>query len=134
MKFESGAMGYHFGTWGARGSEHGYCYQLHMTEGMIDYHKYRGEIWLYQNHEPDLGIDMTPPTPKNTHLLWKKEDTSYMTNTLYEMRHFVACVRDGKKPVTDGWAALQSLRCIWKMYEAEELGKVADLHGLGLPK
>ena len=41
-------------------------------------------------------------------------------------------IRDGKRPDTDGYASLQGLRCIWRMYDAEERGVMADLRGLGL--
>jgi predicted dehydrogenase len=36
------------------------------------------------------------------------------------------------RPLTDGPSSLQSLRVIWKLYEAEERGVLADLRGLGL--
>ena len=35
--------------------------------------------------------------------------------------------------MTGGAASLQSLRVIWRLYEAEQRGVVADLRGLGLP-
>ena len=37
-----------------------------------------------------------------------------------------------QKPVTDGYTALQGLRVIWKLYDAEKNNIVADLRGLGL--
>jgi predicted dehydrogenase len=49
-----------------------------------------------------------------------------------EMRHFLECIETGKTPLTDGRSSLQSLRVIWRLYEAEEQGTVADLRGLGL--
>ena len=36
------------------------------------------------------------------------------------------------KPIRDGRSALQSLRVIWKLYDAEAHGMMADLRGLGL--
>ena len=53
-------------------------------------------------------------------------------DTQYEIRHFVDCVINGQKPLTDAKSALTGLRIIWKMYEAEKNGMVADLRGLGL--
>jgi hypothetical protein len=41
---------------------------------------------------------------------------------------------EDKIPMTDGHSALQSLRVIWKLYDAEKFGIVADLRGLGLPE
>ncbi len=35
-------------------------------------------------------------------------------------------------PLTDGSGSLQGLRLVWRLYEAEEQGVVADLRGLGL--
>ncbi len=128
MKFESGAMGYHFGTWGARGTEHGYCFQLHLTKGMLDYHRATGKILFYENKNPDIPEDV--PKEDRVHLIWQNEDHSKQTQ--FETRHFLECVRSGKRPLTDGRSSLKSLRCIWKMYEAEEKGRVADLRGLGL--
>jgi hypothetical protein len=48
--------------------------------------------------------------------------------------NFVAdlCVRTGKRPNTDGPESIQGLRVIWRLYDAEEKGIVADLRGLGL--
>ena len=34
--------------------------------------------------------------------------------------------------MTDGRRAIQSLRLIWRLYDAEKQGVVADLSGLGL--
>ena len=48
------------------------------------------------------------------------------------MAHFLDCVETGQRPLTDGPDSLQGLRVIWRLYEAEKEGKVADLRGLGL--
>ena len=49
-----------------------------------------------------------------------------------ELAHFVECVETGARPLTDGPRSLQSLRVIWRLYEAERKGIVADLRGLGM--
>ena len=49
------------------------------------------------------------------------------------MAHFIDCIDRRQTPLTDGTASLQSLRVIWRLYEAEQRGVVADLRGLGLP-
>lgn len=49
-----------------------------------------------------------------------------------ELAHFVDCVESGQRPLTDGPRSLQSLRVIWRLYEAERQGVVADLRGLGM--
>lgn len=38
-----------------------------------------------------------------------------------------------KKPYTSGETALQSLRIIWALYEAEKQGVMAELRGMGIP-
>ena len=128
MQFESGAMGYHFGTWGARGTQHGYCFQIHTTKGMLEFRRATGKILFYENTNPDIPTE-TPPEDR-VHELWS--DDARGKKTQYETRHFLECIRDGKQPLTDGPGSLQGLRCIWRMYEAEEKGIVADLRGLGL--
>jgi hypothetical protein len=48
------------------------------------------------------------------------------------MAHFLDCIATGQRPLTDGPGSLQGLRAIWRMYEAEDKGGMADLSGLGL--
>ncbi|MBQ5972977.1 MAG: Gfo/Idh/MocA family oxidoreductase [Oscillospiraceae bacterium] len=128
IRFKNGALGYHFGTWGARGTEHGYCFQLHTTKGLLDWHRADGKILFYENCNPDMPDEAAPEDL--VHVLWEDPDKSKKTQ--FETRHFLECIRDGKRPMTDGYSSLQGLRCIWRMYEAEEKGTVADLRGLGL--
>ena len=47
-----------------------------------------------------------------------------------EINHFADCVLNGKKPLTDGRSALESLRVIWKLYDAEKHNAVADLRDI----
>ena len=49
-----------------------------------------------------------------------------------ELIHFIDCLDSGAIPRTDGPGSLQGLRVIWRLYEAERLGMMADLTGLGL--
>ncbi len=127
IRFESGAVGYHFGTWGARGTQHGYCFQLHCTKGMLEYHRKSGQIRFYSNRNSE---NLSQPEEERVEVLW--EDHDLTKKTQHETRHFLECIRDHKTPLTDGPGSLQGLRCIWRMYEAEETGIVADLKGLGL--
>ena len=53
-------------------------------------------------------------------------------HTEAEMAHFLDCIQTGSRPLTDGPGSLQGLRLIWRLYEAEEQGGLADLRGLGL--
>ena len=125
LQFESGALGYHFGTWGARGSRLKYDFQAHCEQGLIDLDFYAGRLVLYckdPEHIPGKNISsqetvlMEEPGAKPTAL---------------EMVHFLDCVETGKTPETNPEESLQGLRVIWKLYEGEDQNKIADLRGMG---
>ena len=117
MEFENGALGYHFGTWGARGSKLKYSIHMHCTEGMVDANISEGKLYFHkwETEQPQLLME---------YALGK--------HTQHEISHFADCIRTGSKPLTDGYSSLQGLRVIWKLYEAEKNNVVADLRGLGL--
>jgi len=130
LKFESGALGYHGATWGARGTSLYYTIQIQTEKGLLEYN-WRGvnKIILYDEqslHVP--GEEMV----QNTKVLWEADYTWDKKQTHHEMNHFADCILNGKRPSPDGREALQSLRIIWKLYDAEKHGVVADLRGLGL--
>ena len=60
-------------------------------------------------------------------LLFETEVGKHLEN---ELIHFVDCLEHGRRPLTDGRRSLQSLRVIWKLYEAEAQGVVADLRAI----
>jgi hypothetical protein len=60
------------------------------------------------------------------------EDSSSGKLTQHETRHFMECIMNNKRPMTDGPSSLQGLRVIWRLYEVEKNHTVADLRGLGL--
>ena len=115
LKFASGALGYHFGTWGARGTRLRYAIHAHCLKGMIEADLHGGKVMVHQGREVQTLLDA--PTQKNT---------------VEELRHFLDCAESGKPPLTDGHGSLQGLRVIWRLYEAEDRGVVADLRGCGL--
>ncbi len=127
IKFENGALGYHTGTWGARGTTHRYKVDIYGTDGTLS----------YTNEGPDGGKIRLLRTlgyeaqNAGTEVLWEK-NASGGKRTDGEIEHFIECIRTGQTPITDGQSSLCGLRCIWKMYEAEASGAVADLRGLGL--
>ena len=128
MKFESGALAYHGGTWGARGTRLGYDFQIQTEKGMLEYDHQNGMVRFYsgaKRHEPGVIEN------QNYQVLWQRQGEK-TKHTEFEIAHFAECVRTGKKPLTDGRAALQSLRVIWALYDAEKHGVMADLRGLGL--
>lgn len=131
MKFESGAIAYHGGTWGARGTRLLYDFQIHTEKGMLEYDHFAGEVRLYdsnQNHRPGEESESC-----QYHVVWSRGSDA-TKETQHEIRHFVECAQTGKKPLTDGRSALQGLRVIWALYDAEKRGEIADLRGLGFAK
>src|SRR5690606_37065774 len=91
-KFESGAIGYHAGTWGARGTRLGYSFHAHCSEGMLELKLTEGKLWYHgkgQAHEPDKAAPQT-----STVLL----EIPNAKPTDEEMLHFIHCIRTGEKP------------------------------------
>lgn len=125
MKFANGVVAYHGATWGARGSRLAYDFQVHTEKGLLDYDHGKGTITFYSNaaiHNPGATAEST------VEVLWDKGNAKKSTNK--EIDHFVDCVLNGKTPLTSGRTALESLRVIWKMYDAEKTGTVADLRDI----
>jgi len=115
LEFEGGRLGYHFGTWGARGSRLKYSIHAHCTEGMVEA-DISGSKLVY-HHRGEEEVLMTSESGKHTE---------------NEMAHFLDCIEKGQQPLTDGTGSLQGLRVIWRLYEAEQENRIADLTGLGL--
>ncbi|MCY3902129.1 MAG: Gfo/Idh/MocA family oxidoreductase [Caldilineaceae bacterium] len=119
LKFANGALGYHFGTWGARGTRLKYSFHAHCTEGMLEGQISRGRLLLHQGAlEEERGGEK---------LLLETAVGKHVEN---ELLHFVDCLERGRRPLTDGRRSLRSLRVIWKLYEAEAQGVVADLRSI----
>ena len=135
MQFENGAIGYHGGTWGARGTKLGYDFQIQTEKGMLEYYRYDDEIRLYSKSAEHIPGVVETSFPYE--VIWrganeKKLDGSPSKNTQFEVLHFMDCIKTGKRPITDGRAAIQSLRVIWALYDAEKHNTMADLRGMGL--
>lgn len=129
IKFENGALGYHGATWGAKGTKMCCDFQVMMEEGLLEYEHSSGEIRFYNGsgeHIPDGGMES-----QKYNVLWTR-DGERSKSTQFEIRHFTDCVLNDKTPITDGKIAIQSLRVIWELYNAEKNHKLADLRGLGL--
>ena len=127
VEFESGALGYHFGTWGARGTRLGYSFHAHCEKGMIELNLAKGQVLHLETAEKHVPAD-EGPRQKEVVLFEQK----HAKPTEVEMAHFIDCIETGKSPLTDPVSSLEGLRVIWKLYEAEEAGTMADLKGLGL--
>ena len=118
IEFTDGPLGYHFGTWGSVGTRHGYNLQALCTEGTLEADIHGGKLYAHTKKGAELLYDTSDqPRSKHTHL---------------EMAHFLDSIALKAKPLTDGPSSLQGLRVIWRLYEAERRGVVADLRGLGL--
>ncbi len=129
LKFENGALGYHGATWGARGTKMAYNIQIMTEKGLLEYEHASGEIRLYNGsgeHKPDGGMES-----QQYNVLWSREEER-SKSTQFEIRHFTDCVLNDKTPITDGKVAIQSLRVIWELYDAEKNHRLANLRGLGL--
>lgn len=138
IKFENGAVGYHFGTWGARGTKLAYSVHAHCTEGMLELNHADRTISLWRNPGkgdlPALEASLPPGAEleaPNRALIYRL-DTTRAKSISEEVRHFIQCIQTNSQPVTNPRMATQSLRVIWRLYQAEENGVVADLRGLGL--
>lgn len=127
IEFEDGVLGYHFGTWGARGTRLGWSLHIHCTEGMIEYRRSDGKVYLHSHIvEEKANLDST----SRTQVLYEDDGAGKLTQ--HETKHFLECIREGRRPMTNGPESLQGLRVIWRLYEAEKNNQVADLRGLGL--
>lgn len=129
IEFEGGKLGYHFGTWGARGTRLGYAFHAHCTEGLIEADITRGQLLLHSGRTRERAGESLHARRGDGELLLEAESGKHTEN---EMAHFLDCVEQRKQPLTDGPGSLQGLRVIWRLYEAECDNRVADLRGLGL--
>ena len=129
IQFEAGKLGYHFGTWGARGSRLKYSFHAHCTEGMIEADITGGQLLVHTGKTRETAGESLQGRSGGGELLLEAESGKHTEN---EMAHFLDCIDTGARPLTDGPGSLQGLRVIWKLYEAERSGQIADLTGLGL--
>ncbi|MBN2451351.1 MAG: hypothetical protein JXR77_13250, partial [Lentisphaeria bacterium] len=119
--------GYHMGTWGARGTRLKYSFHAHCTGGMIEAAISEGKLIVHNRqalHDPN-----NPRAVQNEQVLL---EVKHAKPTEVEMAHFIDCIRSGAKPRTDPVGSLEGLQVIWKLYQAEEAGALADLRGTGL--
>jgi predicted dehydrogenase len=137
IKFASGATAYHFGTWGARGTKLGYAVHAHCEQGMLELDYAAGTITLHQDHTggdlPSLdaarieaakrGESLPDPTAEVIYRRKGKAEKAVVS----QIAAFLDCIEFKRKPEITAAASLPSLQVIWKLYEAEDKGVVADL-------
>ncbi len=115
LKFGNGATGYHFGTWGARGSYLRYSAEAHAEEGLLHLDHDAGVISLYRRREPTEIFRRSDPAGKPV---------------ARQMEAFLDCIENRRKPATSAAVAFRGLQVIWKLYDAEDRGQLADLRGI----
>jgi len=119
LRFVNGPLGYHFGTWGTKGTRLGYSIHAHCTEGMIEANLGEGKLYAHTKNGVELISDISG------------REKDVLKHTDAQMKHFLDCVQENKRPITNGPESLQGLRVIWRLYEADEKNIIADLRGLG---
>ena len=129
LEFENGALGYHFGTWGAKGTRMGYSFQAHCEKGLIDFKLQENKLLLRGNISEH--IPGTPEDCKEYVLLDLGERTG--KPTIEEMRHFLDCVETGKTPETSPEESIAGLEVIWELYQAEDEHRLADFTNIEFP-
>lgn len=133
IEFEGGKLGYHFGTWGARGTVLSYSFHAHCEKGMLEY-RFNNRLLFYggaETHVPDRVANPSPFSAQQT-VTVLDEDSANTKPTQEEMAHFLDCIENGTQPITDPISSLEGLQVIWKLYEAETKHQLADLRGMGL--
>ncbi|MDD2479244.1 MAG: Gfo/Idh/MocA family oxidoreductase [Victivallaceae bacterium] len=125
IKFENGALGYHFGTWGARGTKLHYSFQAHCEEGMLEIDYLAGKLLLHSNLDKHIPGDIEKKHPPKVLL-----EAVGCKPTAIEMAHFFDCIESGETPLTDPVSSTEGLNVIWKLYEAEDKNELADLTGI----
>ena len=98
--------------------------EVDITAGVLfAHHGFDGE-------PPKGGIGGTlSPDPLQAEIILQADRESKHLEE--ELKHFIDCIDQSLEPLTSGPESLQGLRVIWKLQEAEALGKFADLTGLG---
>ena len=123
IEFENGALGYHFGTWGARGTKLRYSFHAHCEKAMLEYVLHEHRLYLRGNISEHIpGV----PEECKEHVLMDLAE-SPLKPTTQEMAHFLDCVDNHTPPETSPEESLAGLEVIWELYKAEDEGRLADL-------
>ncbi len=125
FEFEGGKLAYHFGTWGAKGTRHSYAVHIFFENGMLEACVNEGVIYYHTSTNTKNYYEVSDPPVE----VFRCSDTSHVPKPVIE--HFADCILNNEQPKTGAVQALNSLRVIWRMYEAEQKGIIADLSGLG---
>jgi predicted dehydrogenase len=141
LRFENDVLAYHFGTWGARGSRLKYSVHIHTTQGMLEFNRAARMITLHVDksggdphfiQEALAGQPIEKLGPTETVIHRFPEASGKAVNE--QAINFINCIHEKRPSISPASDALQSLRVIWKLYEAEHNKTVADLRGLGFKR
>ena len=129
LEFENGALAYHFGTWGARGTRLGYSFHAHCEKGMLDFARNENKLILRGNIAEHI-----PGTPEECkeHILMDMSGAP-AKYTVEEMRHFLDCVDNNLIPETTPAESLAGLEVIWELYKAEDENRLANFSNIAMP-
>src|SRR5262249_28389443 len=100
---------------------------------MLEANLKRGAVVLHQFKldrdvvEPHIDGSTIEGKYGNESVLYESSQSGKQVEA--ELKYFLDCIEKGERPMIDGVRSLESLRAIWRMYEAEEKGVVADLRG-----
>lgn len=126
FEFEGKKLAYHFGTWGARGMKHSYAMHAFFEDCMIECCLNDGKMYLHKKSK------IVPYFETCDEQILIFQCAPQIHQPIFELAHFADCIRNHKEPITNGPVSMQSLRVIWRMYEAEEKNVIADLRGISL--
>ncbi|NLF26984.1 MAG: Gfo/Idh/MocA family oxidoreductase [Clostridiales bacterium] len=121
FEFEGGKLGYHFGTWGAKGTRHSYAVHAFFRDGMVECALNEGKMYLHRSTDPGNYAEKSDVEE----LIFACEPSSHLPK--YELEYFADCVIEGVKPMPSGVEALKDQKAIWAMYGAERENRMADL-------
>lgn len=121
FEFEGGRLGYHFGTWGAKGTRHSYAIHAFFEDGMVECALNEGKMYMHRS--TDLGNYAEKSDVEE--LIFTCEPTSHLPK--YELEYFADCVINDVVPSPSGTEALKSQQAIWALYKAEHENRMADL-------
>ena len=129
LEFENGALGYHFGTWGARGTRLQYSFHAHCEKGMIEYARQENRLYLHGNIAEHI-----PGTPEDCkEYVLMDLNSAPVKPTTEEMIHFLDCIDHGTTPETTAEESLAGLEVIWELYQAEDEHRLADFSRIRMP-
>lgn len=110
MEFASGVLGHHTSSWAVAHAHRIPTVRAWLSDGFLEV----------------AGSNLIAYQGKDTTALYEAQagEPAAMTR---QIDHFVDCCLSGETPLTNGRAAIESLKVIWGAYESRETGQVVAL-------